>query len=77
MKNNLIIILIIIAFLFGLLVGNNNSKTTYGTNNSPSNCRALISENIDGYRKGIYEADKIINAIDKYCGENGSNWNEK
>lgn len=70
-----------IALLLGLLIGyfifhseDPNSKLTYGKTGFPKNCRAIVKENIDGYRLGQYSSEEIIGSIDRNCGEFGYSW---
>lgn len=51
-----------------------NSKPTYADSGLPVNCRALIAENIKGWRQGNYTAQEALNSIDRNCGAEGYNW---
>lgn len=51
-----------------------NSKPTYADSGLPVNCRALIAENIKGWRLGNYSAQEALNSIDRNCGADGYNW---
>lgn len=39
----------------------------YGESGFPKNCRALIKENVDGYKNKTYTAEEIIDSIDRNC----------
>lgn len=68
------IICTLVAALLLAACGDKNAKLEYGDSGYPSNCRALIKANIDGWRSGEYKADEALNSIDRNCGENGSTW---
>jgi hypothetical protein len=74
---------LVIIFLIGIAIGylissniNPDSKVEYGETGFPKNCRAIIKENIDGYKSGEYSAEDIIDSIDRNCGEFGYSWSE-
>ncbi len=65
-----------VALLVGLLVWyfifNNedqNATVLYWESGFPKNCRAIIKENINGFKNGEFTAEEIINSIDRNCWE--------
>jgi hypothetical protein len=71
----------IIGLVIGLIIGlilsgqqNTNKQLEYSDEGYPKNCRAIIKENIDGYRNGMYSTNEIINSINRNCGEFGQAW---
>ncbi|MGN0913056.1 MAG: kynureninase [Alphaproteobacteria bacterium] len=71
MKKNFLFILIILTLTAGC---DNNSTLSYGKTGLPRNCRAIIKENIDGYRKGKFSAEDALDSINRNCGEFGYSW---
>lgn len=63
-----------VAVLSGCKLGDPNSKPTYATSGLPVNCRALIAENIKGWRMGRYTYHEALESIDRNCGADGYNW---
>lgn len=53
-----------------------NAEPTYGTTGLPKNCRAIIAENVSGWRSGIYTADEAMASIERNCGEDGYSWDD-
>lgn len=51
-----------------------NSKPTYGETGLPKNCRAIIQNAIDEWRKGNYSTDDTMNSIERNCGKDGYSW---
>lgn len=52
-----------------------NDKPRYGKDTGlPTNCRALVQANIDGFRNGTYKANEIIDSLERNCGANGYTW---
>jgi hypothetical protein len=43
----------------------------------PKNCRAIIVENIDAWRNGIYSAEDTLGSIDRNCGRVGHSWGNR
>lgn len=67
---------LIIGFIAGrAYYGSPNSKAEF-SNGAPSNCRALIQANIDGWRAGEFKAKNILASIEKNCGAMGELWEE-
>ena len=69
----------LLAYLMILLCLSGCDKNTapiYGDSGLPKNCRAIISENIRGWRSGIYSAEDALESIDRNCGEQGYSWGE-
>lgn len=55
-----------------------NSKPVYGEElGLPVNCRAYIQVAVDEWRKGTYDTETTMNAVERNCGENGSLWEYK
>lgn len=71
-----IAIVLVTVALSGCIFESKNSKPEYSDFGAPKNCRALIKENIDGWRTGRYKADEALFSIDRNCGEYGIIWNE-
>lgn len=69
-------LIIAIASLLTTACGNPNDAPRYGKTGLPKNCRALIQENIDGYRLHQYTADEVMNSLERNCGANGYSWDE-
>lgn len=65
-----IIIGIAIWSLF-LWWSDDNAKLKYWDSWFPKNCRAIIKTNIDGYNNWEYNADEILDSINRNCGESG------
>jgi hypothetical protein len=62
------------AALAGCKLGDPNDKPTYAASGLPVNCRALIAENIKGWRLGRYSPQEALESIDRNCGGDGYNW---
>jgi hypothetical protein len=73
----IIIITAITFFSIGKNAGQGNQVAVYGSSGSPKNCRALISENIKGFRLGNYSAEEALGSIERNCGSSGYIWNER
>ena len=72
---------LILAFaasaISGCKLGNPNDKPVYAPGSGlPVNCRALITEAVNGWRSGRYTAQDSLESIDRNCGANGYSWNE-
>lgn len=69
------------CFVFGLAIGffalkkDGNSQAEF-KNGFPSNCRALVQANIDGWRSGEYKAENIIASLERNCGAMGQLWDQ-
>ncbi|MEG1232548.1 MAG: membrane lipoprotein lipid attachment site-containing protein [Acinetobacter sp.] len=67
-----------IVALFGvvLLSGceDSNSKPTYGESGLPKNCRAIVQNAIDEWRKGNYSTEDTMSSLERNCGANGYSW---
>jgi hypothetical protein len=55
-------------------LGDTNRAPIYGPTGAPKNCRALIAENLQGYRRLRYTAEEALASIDRNCGPNGYSW---
>jgi len=66
---------IILATLF-LMACDPNSEPTYGEGGYPRNCRALIKENITGFKNHAFSCEDALNSIERNCGEFGLAWGE-
>lgn len=53
---------------------NPNSKPTYGETGLPKNCRAIVQNAIDEWRKGKYSTEDTMDSLERNCGENGYSW---
>lgn len=74
MNKAILIAAIIIAFLIGRAFGIGNQVGRYGDYGDPKNCRALIAENIDGYKSGEFTPEDALASIDRNCGRFGLIW---
>lgn len=55
-----------------------NNKPIYGKDlGLPANCRAYIQVAVNEWRKGTYDTETTMGAIERNCGENGSLWDYK
>lgn len=72
---------LILAIVLGLSAcskGDSNSKPIYGDESGlPANCRAYIQVAVNEWRKGTYDTETTMNAIERNCGENGALWDYK
>ncbi len=74
MKGVSTLIALALAFFIGRVTApDGNAEVTY-SNGSPSNCRALIQANIDGWRNGMFNAKDILASIERNCGAHGYLW---
>ncbi|MFW1923706.1 kynureninase [Acinetobacter geminorum] len=74
----LIIIFIPLFFLGACTNEDSNSKPIYGNESGlPANCRAYIQVAVNEWRKGTYDTDTTMDAIERNCGENGNLWDYK
>lgn len=60
--------------LSGCKLGDPNEKLIYAESGLPVNCRALIAENIKGWRSRQYTPQEALESIDRNCGADGYNW---
>lgn len=51
-----------------------NDKPRYGESGLPSNCRALVQANIDGWRAKQYTAEEAMYSLERNCGAAGALW---
>lgn len=52
-----------------------NDKPRFGSESGlPSNCRALVQANIDGYRARQFSADEVMASLERNCGALGQLW---
>lgn len=69
-----LVALLALAFVVGRATAPDpNSEATY-SNGAPSNCRALIQANIDGWHNGMFNAKDILASIERNCGAYGALW---
>ena len=72
------LILAIVLSLSACSKGESNSKPIYGDDlGLPVNCRAYIQVAVNEWRKGAYDTEATMNAIERNCGENGTLWDYK
>ncbi len=70
--------IILFIFLAGCSDKDPNSKPIYGKEYGlPANCRAYIQVAINQWKKGTYDTETTMDAIERNCGENGELWNYK
>lgn len=75
MKN---IILIVALLLAACAREDSNSKPVYGKESGmPANCRAYIQVAVNEWRRGTYDTNVTMDAIERNCGENGELWDYK
>lgn len=73
-----VLVLIISTLLVACSNDDSNSKPVYGdASGLPTNCRAYIQVAVNEWRKGTYDTDTTMNAIERNCGESGSLWEYK
>lgn len=66
-------LLFVIAFF--IVSCDKNSEPRYNPETGrPINCRAIIKDNIEAYRKNIYSAEDVLDSINRNCGEFGYSW---
>ena len=70
------LILLCMVLILAGCNNNNNNAPIYGSSGAPSNCRAIITENIRGWRSGQYSAEDALHSIDRNCGEHGYSWDK-
>ena len=68
-----------ILIIFGLTVilsgcEKPNSKPTYGDTGLPKNCRAIVQNSIDEWRKGNYSTKDTMDSLERNCGASGYSW---
>jgi hypothetical protein len=52
-----------------------NGRPTYNASTGlPTNCRAIIQANIDGWKAKRYTAEDAFDSIERNCGANGHSW---
>lgn len=69
------LILSIVLGLSACSKGDSNSNPVYGGElGLPANCRAYIQVAVNEWRKGTYDTETSMNAIERNCGENGALW---
>lgn len=72
------LILVIVLGLSACSKEDPNSKPIYGDESGlPANCRAYIQIAVDEWRRGTYDTETTMNAIERNCGENGTLWDYK
>jgi len=71
------VLLIIGAFYLGKANGDLNKTLIYGKTGAPRNCRAIITEGIQGWSGGAYTAESTLDFINKNCGAEGYSWGLK
>lgn len=62
------------ALLSGCIAEDPNAKLVYAESGLPVNCRALIADNIRGWRAGTFTPTEALESIDRNCGAVGYNW---
>ncbi|MGR0306570.1 kynureninase [Acinetobacter beijerinckii] len=72
------LILIAILLLTACAQEDSNSKPVYGKESGmPANCRAYIQVAVNEWRRGTYDTNVTMDAIERNCGENGELWDYK
>ena len=51
-----------------------NDKPRFADSGLPTNCRALIQANLDGYISGAYTPAEALGSIGRNCSANGPPW---
>ena len=73
-----LLVLIPILFFFFFFSDDPNLKPVYGKDlGLPANCRAYIQVAVNEWRRGTYNTETTMNAIERNCGESGSLWDYK
>jgi len=66
---------LICALGSGCQLGDPNAQAEYGeTSGLPKNCRAIVQANIDGYRSKQFNADEVMDSLERNCGAHGYSW---
>ena len=73
-KHVILLIVVVVSYLIGKHYGDTNRTIQYGDTGFPKNCRAIITANIDGWRIGDYQAEEVLESIDRNCGAYGYSW---
>lgn len=60
--------------LAAVLSGCGDEPAQYGDLGLPSNCRALIAGNLEGWRTQAYTAEEALGSIARNCDEHGPLW---
>jgi len=77
MKSKKILIVAIICFGVGWYANQDtNQSSEYSNRGAPTNCRALIAENISGWNIDKYTAQDALDSIERNCGRNGYLWGD-
>jgi hypothetical protein len=64
---------IIFAFAYWGSFFDDNKEPVYGdTFHLPVNCRAYVQASVDGFRRGEFEANAVMNGLERNCGANGN-----
>lgn len=72
------LILIAALLLTACAQEDTNSKPIYGKETGmPANCRAYIQVAVNEWRRGTYDTNVTMDAIERNCGENGELWDYK
>lgn len=53
-----------------------NLTLVYGDTGYPKNCRAIITDNIEGVNRGDYTPEEALGSINRNCGRNGYSWGQ-
>ena len=51
-----------------------NAEVIYGKTGLPRNCRAIVADNIEGWRRKDYPTEGVIDSLDRNCGASGYSW---
>ncbi len=65
---------ILIILLLSISACDNNQTLKYGNTGLPKNCRAIIKNNIDGWKNDKWTAEEALDSINRNCGEFGYSW---
>ncbi len=69
-----LVVLFFVFFLISCWQEDSNARLKYSSMWAPTNCRALITENIKWYNKWDFSAEEALNSINRNCWEYGSEW---
>lgn len=74
MKLAYALIIVTTGALAGCQLGDPNEKAVYGDSGLPVNCRALVAEAVEGWRRGVYKPNEALESIERNCGRHGYTW---
>lgn len=74
-RRRLIVLGSVASALGGCKLGDPNAQPEFSESSGlPKNCRAIVQANIDGYRTGEFDADGVMDSLERNCGAHGYSW---